>query len=127
MKSLFHVVAVSVLLGVALLAGPAFSAQQPTGRQLTVNQLAAKPDSFIGKVTVIGRVAAVTPGKGFTLIDSVNCSNCTTECLTDKNTKKIPFLWSGAAPEAKGVVQVQGTLAETAKGFTFTADKVTKQ
>lgn len=127
MKSLFHAVTVSILLSVPIFTVPAWSAQQPTAKQLTVNQLAAKPDSFIGKVTVVGRVAAVTPGKGFTLIDSVNCSTCTTECLTDKNTKKIPFVWSGAAPEVKGVVLVQGTLAKTAKGFTFTADKVAKQ
>ncbi len=127
MKSSFHVVAVSALLSVATLAVPAWSAQQPTVKQLAVNELAAKPDSYIGKVTVIGRVAAVTPGKGFTLIDSSKCSTCTTDCLTDKNTKKIPFVWSGTAPEVKGVVLVQGTLAKTAKGFTFTADKVAKQ
>lgn len=127
MKSSFHAVAVAVLLSVATLAVPVWSAQQPTVKQLAVNELAAKPDSYVGKVTVIGRVAAVTPGKGFTLIDSSKCSTCTTECLTDKNTKKIPFVWSGAAPEVKGVVLVQGTLAKTAKGFTFAADKVAKQ
>lgn len=127
MKSMYRVVAVSVLLSVALFTVSAKSAQQPAAKQLTVNQLAAKPDSFIGKVTVVGRVAAVTPGKGFTLIDSVKCATCTTECLTDKNTKKIPFVWSGAAPEVKGVVLVEGTLAKTAKGYTFTADKVAKQ
>lgn len=127
MKSLFRSFAVSALLSAAVIVVPVWSAQQPAVKQLTVNELAAKPDSFIGKVTVVGRVAAVTPGKGFTLIDSVKCSTCTTECLTDKNTKKIPFVWGGAAPEVKGVVQVQGTLAKTAKGFTFTADKVAKQ
>lgn len=127
MKSSFHVVAVAALLSVATLAVPVWSAQQPTAKRLTVNELAAKPDSFVGKVAVIGRVAAVNPGKGFTLIDSVNCSTCTTECLTDKNTKKIPFIWGGAAPDVKGVVLVQGTLAKTAKGFAFTADNVTKQ
>ena len=127
MKSPFHAVAVSILLSVALLTVPAWSAPQPTAKPLSVKELAAKPDSFIGKVTVVGRVAAATPGKGFTLIDSTNCSNCATECLIDKNTKKIPFVWSGSAPEVKGVVLVEGTLAKTAKGFTFTAEKVAKQ
>ncbi len=127
MKSLFRSFAVSVLLSVAVLIVPVWSAQQPAAKQLTVNELAAKPDSFFGKVTVVGRVAAATPGKGFTLIDSVKCSNCATECLTDKNTKKIPFVWGGTAPEVNGVVQVQGTLAKTAKGYTFTADKVARQ
>lgn len=127
MKSLFHAVAVLILLSVTLFTVPAWSTQQSTAKPLSVKELAAKPDSFIGKVTIVGRVAAVTPGKGFTLIDSSKCSTCTTECLTDKNTKKIPFLWSAAAPEVKGVVLVHGTLAKTTKGFTCTADKVVKQ
>jgi hypothetical protein len=126
MKSLFHAVAVSILFSFVLFTVPSWSAQQPTVQQLAVNELAAKPDSFIGKVTVVGRVAAATPGKGFTLTDSSNCATCPTECLTDRKTENIPFLWSGAAPEVKGVVLVQGTLAKTTKGFTFTADKVEK-
>jgi len=96
-------------------------------KPLSINELAAKPDTHMGKVVVVGRVAAVTPGKGFTLIDSTNCATCTTECLTDKNTKKIPFLWVGTAPVVKNVVLVQGTLAKRSNGFTFTADKVTRQ
>lgn len=127
MKSLFRSLVASTLLSIAALAVPAWSATQPTAKPLSVNQLAAKPDTFVGKVNVVGRVAAVTPGKGFTLIDNVNCATCTTDCLTDKATKKIPFLWGGAAPDVKGVVLVQGLLAKTAKGYTFTAEKVLKQ
>lgn len=111
------------LLGASLVT-PVWSAA--TTIPLTVNELAAKPDAHIGKVSVVGRVAAVTPGKGFTLIDSVNCATCTTECLTDKSTKKLPFVWAGAAPVLKDVVVVQGSLATTAKGFTFTVDNVKK-
>lgn len=96
-------------------------------KPLSINELAAKPDSHMGRVIVVGRVAAVTPGKGFTLIDSTNCATCTTECLTDKSTKKIPFLWAGTAPAVKNVVLVQGTLSRGSNGFTFTADKVTRQ
>lgn len=96
-------------------------------KPLTINELAAKPNNHIGKVTVVGRVAAATPGKGFTLIDSANCATCTTECLTDKTTKKIPFIWGGTAPEVKAVVSVQGTLAKSSKGYTFIAEKVSKQ
>lgn len=96
-------------------------------KPLSINELASKPQSYIGKVIVVGRVASATPGKGFTLIDSANCATCTTECLTDKNTKKIPFLWAGTAPVVKNVVRVQGTLARRSSGFTFTADNVTRQ
>ena len=118
-------VAAAVILTFSALA---WGAQPPAAsKALAVNQLAAKPDAFIGKVSVVGRVAAATPGKGFTLIDSVNCATCTSECLTDKATKKIPFLWSGAAPDVKGVVKVDGTLAKTSKGYTFAAEQVTKQ
>lgn len=127
MKSLFRTLVALTLLSVSALAVPALSAPQPAAKPLSVNQLAEKPATFVGKVNVVGRVAAVTSGKGFTLIDSVNCATCTTECLTDKTTKKIPFLWSGAAPEVKGVILVQGSLAKTDKGYTFTAEKVTKQ
>jgi len=116
-------VAVLALL-VASFVSPAWSA---TAKPLTVNELAAKPNTHIGKVSVVGRVAAVSPGKGFTLIDSVNCATCTTECLTDKSTKKIPFMWAGAAPVLKDVVVVQGTLSKTARGFTFTTDNLKKQ
>lgn len=119
---------INSLAAIALLmlfnVAPVWSA--PT-KQLSINELAAKPDRYIGKVVVVGRVAAVTPGKGFTLIDSVNCATCTTECLTDKSAKKIPFLWTGTAPAMKNVVRVEGNLSKTSKGFTFTADEVTKQ
>lgn len=119
------VVAATVILAVST---PVWSAQQSVStKSLSVNQLAAKPEAFIGKVTVTGRVAAAKQGTGFTLIDSVNCSNCASECLTDKATKKIPFLWGGVAPVIKDVVKVEGMLAKTAKGYTFTAEKVTKQ
>lgn len=123
MKITHYAVAVQALLGISLVT----SAWSATTKPLTVNELAAKPDAHIGKVAVVGRVAAVTTGKGFTLIDSVNCATCTTECLTDKSTKKIPFLWSGAAPVLKDVVVVDGTLGKTAKGYTFTADNVKKK
>jgi hypothetical protein len=122
----FLIIAAAVMVVVA--SAPAWSSQQPvTTKPLSINQLAAKPDAYVGKVAVVGRVASATPGKGFTLIDSINCATCTTECLTDKATKKIPFLWSGAAPAVKDVVRVEGALAKTAKGYIFTAERVIKQ
>jgi hypothetical protein len=119
---------ICLLVAVSLLtASLTTSSWCATAKPLNINELAAKPQAYIGKVNVVGRVAAVTQGKGFTLIDSANCATCTTECLTDKSTKKLPFIWAGAAPILKDVVIVQGTLSKTAKGFTFTADNVKKQ
>ncbi|MBT0663105.1 hypothetical protein KI809_02225 [Geobacter pelophilus] len=113
---------------IAVASTPVWSAQQPLAdKSLSVNQLAAKPDTFVGKVAVVGRVATATKGRGFTLIDSSQCSTCATDCLTDKTTKQIPFIWGGAAPVVKDVVRVDGALAKTAKGYTFTAERVTKQ
>ena len=103
MKLRHYTVAVLALL-IASYGIPAWSA---TVKPLTVNELAAKPDTHIGKVSVVGRVAAVSSGKGFTLIDSANCATCTTECFTDKSTKKLPFMWAGAAPILKDIVVVQ--------------------
>jgi len=122
-RSLIIAAAVMVLV-----SAPVLHAQQPVAaKSLSVNQLAAKPEVCVGKVSVVGRVAAVAPGKGFTLIDSVNCATCATECLTDKATKKIPFLWKGAAPTIKDLVQVDGILAKTAKGYVLTAERLAKQ
>lgn len=121
----FAIHSLTVIALVVLFNGASVWGAAP--KPLSISELASKPDTHIGKVVVVGRVAAVTPGKGFTLIDSTNCATCTTECLTDKNTKKIPFLWVGTAPVVKNVVLVQGTLSRTANGFIFTADNVTKQ
>lgn len=128
MKSLCRSLTIVTLVVVSL-AAPAWSAPKTAAarKPLTVNELAAKPDAHLGRVAVVGRVAAVSPGKGFTLIDSSNCGNCVTECLTSKTTKKVPLLWPGSAPAVKDVVRVEGTLARTAKGFTFTAVNVTRQ
>lgn len=117
-------VMVALCMPLVTVGSPAWSA---TTKPLTITELVAKSATYVGKVNVVGRVAAISPGKGFTLVDSTVCANCTTECLTDKNAKKIPCLWPGAAPVVKDVVLVKGVLSKTSKGFVFTADNVTKQ
>lgn len=124
-KKLLLPLAMFAMLTLPLAAASASPQDSP--KPLSVNELAAKPEEFLGKVAVTGRVAATTPGKGFILIDSAKCANCTTECLSDKTGKKIPTAWSGAAPKVTSVVRVDGTLAKTAKGYTLTAQKVTSQ
>lgn len=125
MQTRHFIAAVAIVLTLSGLATGAPPSAVP--KPLSVNELAAKPDALVGKVAVVGRVASATPGKGFVLIDADNCSNCTTECLTDKATKKVPFLWRGAAPATKAVVRVDGTLEKTPKGFALTAQRVTPQ
>ncbi len=98
-----------------------------TGKPLSVNELAANPSSHSGRISVVGVVGTVNPGKGFVLIDSKEFQDCGLSCLTEPGTKKIPFLWSGAAPQVKQTVQVDGILEKTAKGFSIKAERVTKQ
>jgi hypothetical protein len=118
MKTLTSTVALALLVA---LAAPAFS-EAP--KPLSVNDLVAQPEKHLGKVSVVGRVSAVTPGNGFTLVDSGNCTDCGSQCAIPK---KIPLVWRGSAPAVKAVVVVKGVLSKTAKGMTLVADNVAPQ
>ena len=97
------------------------------GKALTIDELAANPAAHSGHVSVVGVVGTVNPGKGFVLIDSKEFQECGLSCLTEPGTKKIPFVWTGAAPQVKQTVLVDGILEKTAKGFSIKAEKVTGQ
>ena len=106
-------------------------AQEPntpsTVKPLTVNELAANPAAHFGRVSVVGVVGTVNPGKGFMLVDSREFKNCGLSCLTEPGTNKIPFIWTEVAPQVEQTVQVDGLLEKTTKGFSIKAEKVTKQ
>ena len=72
-------------------------------------------------------VGTVNPGKGFVLVDTREFKNCGLSCLTEPGTNKIPFAWTGAVPQVKQTVLVDGILEKTAKGFSIKAEKVTTQ
>ncbi len=121
-----------VLVIIAFIAFTAsiFAAEPNTtkpGKPLSVDELAANPAAHSGRVSVVGVVGTVNPGKGFVLVDVREFKNCGLSCLTEPGTNKIPFLWTGAAPQVKQTVQVDGILEKTAKGFSIKAEKVTKQ
>ncbi len=121
-----------VLVIIALIAftTSAFAAEQYTpkaGKPLSVDELATNPAAHFGRVSVVGVVGTVNPGKGFVLVDVREFKNCGLSCLTEPGTNKIPFVWTGAAPRVKQTVQVDGILERTAKGFSIRAEKVTKQ
>lgn len=118
MKTLAAGIAFSLALAIG---APAFC-EGP--KPLSVNDLVAQPEKYLGKVSVIGRVSAVTPGNGFTLVDSGNCTDCGSRCAIPK---KIPLVWRGSAPAVKAVVVVKGVLSKTAKGMTLVADNVAPQ
>jgi hypothetical protein len=93
-------------------------------KTVTVNDLAAKPATYMGRVAIVGVVGTVEAGKGFVLIDNKEYSECGLSCLTEAGTKKIPVRWTGAAPKVESPVRVDGALAKTDKGLAFTATAV---
>lgn len=121
---------VLVIIGFVAFTASTFAAESNTpnaGKPLSVDELAANPAAHSGRVSVIGVVGTVNPGKGFVLVDVREFKNCGLSCLTEPGTNKIPFLWTGATPQVKQTVQVDGILEKTAKGFSIKAEKVTKQ
>ncbi len=125
MKHVLFIPVALIAIGVSVYAAELNTPK--TGKPLSVNELAANPGAHSGLVSVVGVVGTVNPGKGFVLIDSKEFQDCGLSCLTEPGTKKIPFLWSGAAPQVKQTVHVDGILEKTAKGFSIKAEKVTKQ
>ena len=121
-----------VLVVIAFIAftSPTFAAESNmpnAGKPLSVDELAASPAAHSGRVSVVGVVGTVNPGKGFVLVDTREFKNCGLSCLTEPGTNKIPFVWAGVSPQVKQTVQVDGILEKTAKGFSIKAEKVTRQ
>ncbi len=119
-----------VIFALNAFTASAYAAEPNTfkaGKPLSVDELAANPAAHSGHVSIVGVVGTVNPGKGFVLVDSREFKNCGLSCLTEPGTNKIPFIWTGAAPQVKQAVQVDGVLEKTAKGFSIKAEKVTVQ
>lgn len=105
----------------------AFSMETNTSTQkkvLSVDELAANPAAHVGHVSVVGVVGIVNPGKGFVMVDRREFKQCGLSCLSEPGTNKIPFVWTGSAPQVKQTVQVDGILEKTPKGFSIKAEKV---
>ncbi len=123
-----YVVVIAVAL--ASITAPAYAAEPNTakaGNPLSVDELAANPAAHSGRISVVGVVGTVNPGEGFVLVDSREFKDCGLSCLYEPGTNKIPFIWTGAVPQVKQTVQVDGILEKTAKGFSIKAEKVTVQ
>ena len=91
-----------------------------------VRAVASNPSAHLGSVVLTGYVGLATPSKGFLLMDNTEFRNEGLACLTVSEPTKMPVIWHGAAPKVKDAVRVEGILAKTAKGYTFTATKVGK-
>lgn len=92
-----------------------------------VRDVASKPAAYLGNLTLTGVVGIVTPQKGFVLVDNKEYQEEGFGCLASDEPTKISVVWPGDAPKVKDKVRVEGKLAKEKKGYTFTAEKVTKQ
>ena len=122
--------AILILIAFIAVTSAAYAEEPNTPKAvkpLTVNELSANPAAHFGRVSVVGVVGTVNPGKGFMLVDSREFKNCGLSCLTEPGTNKIPFIWTEVAPQVEQTVQVDGLLEKTTKGFSIKAEKVTKQ
>lgn len=99
---------------------PAAAAASPT-----VSDVAAHPAAHLGRLVLSGVAGIVTPHKGFVLLDMGEYQREGLSAMAEQEKNRIPVLWSGRAPKVKEAVRVEGTLAKTAKGYVFTASRVT--
>ena len=100
------------------------SQQQPPAGAVTVNELAEKPGEHLGRVQLVGVVAAVSQGKGFVLVDKREYADCGLACVTEPGTKKIPVRWSGDAPKLEQTIRVTGILSRSEEGLSFVAQEI---
>ena len=91
---------------------------------VTVNDLAGKPGEHLGRVQLVGVVAAVSPGKGFVLVDKREYADCGLSCLAEPGTKKIPVRWIGDAPKVEQTIRVAGILSRSEQGLSFVAQEI---
>jgi hypothetical protein len=90
----------------------------------TVNDLAANPSAYLGEVAVIGVVAAVKAGQGFTIVDKREYADCGLSCLNEPDTRKIPVRWNGDPPKLQRTVRIIGVLEKSDRGLVFSAKNV---
>jgi hypothetical protein len=97
---------------------PAFS------HMTTVNDLASDPSAYLGQVAVIGVVAAVQSGQGFTVVDKREYAACGLSCFSEPDTRKVPVRWNGAPPKLEQTVRITGVLEKSDRGLVFFAKNV---
>jgi hypothetical protein len=115
------------ILSTCVYAQEQIDSSSPTiGRAISVDDLASSPSAHLGKVAVVGVVAAVKPGQGFTIVDEREYSDCGLSCLNEPDTRKIPVRWEGAPPRLQQTVHITGLLEKSDRGLVFSAENVTE-
>lgn len=113
------------LLATCAHAQQAIDSTSPTSiRATTVNDLALDPSAYLGQVAVVGVVAAVKVGQGFTIVDKREYAACGISCLNEPDTRKIPVRWEGTSPTLEQTVRITGVLEKSDGGLVFSAKNV---
>ena len=113
------------LLATCAHAQQGIDSTSPTSiRATTVNDLALDPSAYLGQVAVVGVVAAVKVGQGFTIVDKREYAACGISCLNEPDTRKIPVRWEGTSPKLEQTVRITGVLEKSDRGLVFSAQNV---
>jgi hypothetical protein len=97
-----------------------------SSRATTVDDLTSNPVSYLGQVEVVGVVAAVKTGQGFTIVDKREYAACGLSCISESDTRKIPVRWDGESPKLQETVRITGVLEKSDRGLVFSARNVTE-
>src|SRR5258706_7669564 len=95
----FATMAIGILATCAVAQQTTDSTSPASSGATTVNDLAADPSAYLGQVAVVGVVAAVKAGQGFTIVDKREYAACGLSCFNEPDTRKIPVRWDGAPPK----------------------------
>lgn len=103
-------------------APPESGVQPSAGDVVHVDDLAANPQQFAGRVVLKGAVAGVNRSESvFGVIDAREFERCgVVTCAA--NT--LPVKYAGALPEPKTIVRITGSVAQEDKGLVIEATQV---
>jgi hypothetical protein len=113
------------ILATCAVAQQAIDSTSPASSGVTtVNDLAADPSAYLGQIAVVGVVAAVKAGQGFTIVDKREYAACGLSCFNEPDTRKVPVRWDGAPPKLQQTVRITGVLEKSDRGLVFSAKNV---
>ena len=113
------------ILGTCVQAQQANDSTSPaSSRVTTVNELTSDPSAYLGQVSVVGVVAVVKAGQGFTIVDKREYADCGLSCVNEPSTRKIPIRWDGVPPKLEQTVRITGVLEKSDRGLVFSAKNV---
>ena len=86
--------------------------------------MALDPSAYLGQVAVVGVVAAVKAGQGFTIVDKREYAAVVFLALTNPILERFPVRWDGTPPQLQQTVRITGVLEKSDRGLVFSAKNV---